>query len=77
MSRPHHPAPPDREVRAIRQRITQQKALVHRMIIQGTPTQAAEDRLRELQQTLLRMTRAHPRVHASHVQRNIRNHLRK
>jgi hypothetical protein len=77
MSRPHDPVPPDREVREIQKRIAQQKALVHRMIVQGTPTQGAEDRLRELQQTLLRMTRAHPRVHASHVQPKLRNHLSK
>ena len=39
MSRPHDPVPPDREVREIQKRIAQQKALVHRMIVQGTPTQ--------------------------------------
>jgi len=42
MSRPHDPGPPDREVREIQKRIAQQKALVHRMVVQGTPTQAAE-----------------------------------
>ena len=77
MSRPHDPGPPDREVREIQKRIAQQKALVHRMVVQGTPTQAAEAQLRELQQTLLRLTQQHPRVQASHVQRKLRNHLSK
>jgi len=77
MSRPHAPVPPDREVREIQKRIAQQKALVHRMIVQGTPTQGAEDQLRELQQTLLRKTQLHPRVHASQVQSKIRSHLSK
>jgi len=35
--------------------IADQEALVRRMVIQGSPTQAAEDRLRELQRELARV----------------------
>jgi len=55
MSRPHDPVLPDRHLRDVQQRIAQQEALVRRTIVQGTPTQAAEDRLRKLQQNLLRL----------------------
>ncbi len=51
MSRPHEPLS-DKHARETQQHVAQQKALVHRMIAQGMPTQAAEDRLRQLQKTL-------------------------
>jgi hypothetical protein len=73
MSRSHDPGPPDRHVREILQQIAQQKTLVHRMIVQGTPTQAAEDRLRELQQIFSRMKDQRQRRHASAIQRAIRS----
>jgi hypothetical protein len=47
MSRPYGSLP-DRHLREVEQRVAQQKALVHRMIVQGTPTQAAEDSARRV-----------------------------
>ena len=64
--------PPDVYVREIRERIAQQEALVRRTIVQGTPTQAAEDRLRELQQTLRSMTEQRQRMRTGEVQRKMR-----
>jgi hypothetical protein len=72
MSQPHDPLPLDIYVREIQKRIAQQEALVRRMILQGTPTQAAEDRLRELQRTLLRMAEQR-RMRAGEVQRKMRD----
>jgi hypothetical protein len=72
MSHPHDPLPPDVYVREIRERIAQQEALVRRTIVQGTPTQAAEDRLRELQQTLRSMTKQRQRMRTGEVQRKMR-----
>jgi hypothetical protein len=69
MSRSHDPVPLDRDLRTIQQRIAQQKAMVHRMIVQGTPTQAAEDELRQLQETLSRIRDRRQRMRASDVQR--------
>jgi hypothetical protein len=62
MSHPHDPLPLDIYLREIRERIAQQEALVRRTIVQGTPTQAAEDRLREFQQTLRSMTEQRQRM---------------
>jgi hypothetical protein len=73
MSRPYGSLP-DRHLREVEQRVAQQKALVHRMIVQGTPTQAAEDRLGELHQTSSRMNRQHWRDRAFEVQRAVRHH---
>jgi hypothetical protein len=70
MSRPHDPLPLDVYVRDIQERIAQQEALMRRMIVQGTPTQGAEDQLRELQRTLRRMTEQ--RMRAAETQRKIR-----
>jgi hypothetical protein len=72
MSHPHDHLPPDVYVREIRERIAQQEALVRRTIVQGTPTQAAEDRLRELQQTLRSMTEQRQRMRTGEVQRKMR-----
>jgi hypothetical protein len=72
MSHPHDPLPPDVYLREIRARIAQQEALVRRTIVQGTPTQAAEDRLRELQQTLRSMTEQRQRMRTGEVQRKMR-----
>jgi hypothetical protein len=69
MSRSYDPVPLDRDLRTIQQRIAQQKAMVHRMIVQGTPTQAAEDELRQLQETLSRIRDRRQRMRASDVQR--------
>jgi hypothetical protein len=72
MSHPHDPLPLDIYLREIRERIAQQEALVRRTIVQGTPTQAAEDRLRELQQTLRSMTEQRQRMRTGEVQRKMR-----
>jgi hypothetical protein len=47
--------PTDRHIRAIQQRIKDQEALVLRMIVQGSPTQSAEDQLRQLTTALRQM----------------------
>jgi hypothetical protein len=70
MSHPHDQLPLDVYVRQIQERIAQQEALVRRTIVQGIPTQAAEDQLRELQRTLRRMTEQ--RMRAAETQRKMR-----
>ena len=47
----------------VRRHIADQQAYIRRMIVQGGPTQAAEDQLRELEQELLhlRAARGHRR----------------
>jgi hypothetical protein len=72
MSHPHDPLPPDVYLREIREGIALQEALVRRTIVQGTPTQAAEDRLREFQQTLRSMTEQRQRMRTGEVQRKMR-----
>jgi len=47
--------PADSDIKKVEQEIAEQKALVRRLIVQGTPTQAAEDRLRQLEKTLQRL----------------------
>jgi hypothetical protein len=48
---------PDRRHRELRQQIADQEELIRRMIARGTASQAAEDRLRRLQERLAQMTR--------------------
>jgi len=72
MSHPHEPLPLNCYVREIQQRIAQQEALVRRTIVQGTPTQAAEDQLRELQRALRSMTEQRQRMSAGETQRKMR-----
>jgi len=43
----------------VRRHIADQQAYIRRMIVQGGPTQAAEDQLRELEQELLHLRAAH------------------
>jgi hypothetical protein len=45
----------DDDIKKLQRAIADQAGLVRRMIVQGVPNQGAEDRLRELQQQLLRM----------------------
>jgi len=71
MSHPHDPVPFDLYAREIQERIAQQEALVRRTIAQGTPTQAAEDRLRELQRTFRGMKQRPMR--AAETQRRMRD----
>jgi hypothetical protein len=42
-------------IEQLKRDVAEQKALVHRMILRGWPSQAAEDRLRQLQQKLSRL----------------------
>ena len=55
MSQPHGPTQPKWQVREVQERVAQQRELVRHTIARGTPTQAAEDQLRELEQALIRM----------------------
>jgi hypothetical protein len=74
MSRPHGPAQPDWQIREARERVAQQKALVRRRIVQGTPTQVLEDQVRHLEQALLRMKEQRGHTRASEIQRKMRDH---
>jgi hypothetical protein len=47
--------PSDRHIKELEREIAEQEAFVRRMIVRGAPSQAAEDRLRQLQQQLLRI----------------------
>lgn len=42
----------DRRLEELERRLAEQQDHVRRMIVRGTPSQAAEDRLRQLQQQL-------------------------
>jgi hypothetical protein len=53
----HSAASAREEIREIERRISDQQANLKRTIMQGCPTQAAEDALRKLQATLQRMKR--------------------
>jgi hypothetical protein len=77
MSRPHHSPLSDPYLREAQQLVADQEALVRRMIVQGTPTQAAEDRLRQLQQALSRVKEQHSRTRAHEIQRKMRDHRRR
>jgi hypothetical protein len=46
-----------RQIETAQQRLDEQKALLHQMITQGTPTQAAEDRLLQLEEALALLQR--------------------
>lgn len=50
---------PDKLIREVEQRIREQEARLRRMIVQGAPTQSADDVLTKLQATLRQM-REHP-----------------
>ena len=73
MSRPHEPLS-DKHAREAQHHVAQQKALVHRMIAQGMPTQPAEDRLRQLQKTLAGMKGQHRPTRAFEVRQTVRHH---
>ena len=74
MSRPDELAQPDGQIRSVQERVAQQKALVRRTIVHGAPTQAAEDRLRRLEQVLLRMKERRAHTRTSEVWRKMRDH---
>jgi hypothetical protein len=48
----------DRRLEELERQIAEQQDLVRRMIVRGTPSQAAEDRLRKLQQQLAQIKAA-------------------
>ena len=54
MSRPAIADQPDRYIKELERKVAEQEAFVRRMIVRGTPSQAAEDRLRQLLQQLSR-----------------------
>jgi hypothetical protein len=51
----------DRQLSEAELNLTDQQGYVRRMIVCGAPTQAAEDRLRELEQKLLHLRTVHGR----------------
>jgi hypothetical protein len=72
MSRPPGGGP-DHQIYEAQERVAQQAALVRRSIVQGTLTQAAEDRLRQLEQALLRMKEQRGHTPASEIQSKVRD----
>ena len=58
MSGPEGAGLPDKLIREVEQRVRDQEARLKRMIVQGAPTQTAEDLLQKLRATL-RETREH------------------
>jgi ribosomal protein L29 len=46
-------------ISGVRRHIADQQTYIRRMIVQGAPTQTAEDQLRELEQELLHLRAAH------------------
>ena len=65
---------PGRQIHDAQERLAQQEALVRRSIVQGMPTQAAEDQLRRLEQALLRMKERRAHIRTSEVWRKLREH---
>jgi hypothetical protein len=53
-----HDSIANRQLFEVERRVADQQAYVQRMIVHGAPTQAAEDHLRELEQTLTRLLAA-------------------
>jgi hypothetical protein len=74
MAQPHDPGQPGWQIHEAQERVSQQEALVRRSIVQGTPTQAAEDQLRRLEQALLRMKEQRAHIRTSEVRRKMRSH---
>ena len=72
MSQPHGPTQPKWQVREVQERVAQQRELVRHTIARGTPTQAAEDQLRELEQALLRMRSGADTTSKIHLKRRDR-----
>jgi hypothetical protein len=55
MTRPQSTAADERLIEAAEERVREQEARLRSMIVQGAPTQAAEDLLRQLHATLRQM----------------------
>jgi hypothetical protein len=73
MPQSHRSANPDREIRDAEDQIAQQKALVRRRIMQGTPSQGEEDRLSQLERALLRIKEERLKTRSSDLQRKLRD----
>jgi hypothetical protein len=65
MAKPHALGPGS-QIHEAQERVAQLKARVRRRIVQGTPSQAAEDQLRRLEQTLLLMKEQQERAASAH-----------
>jgi hypothetical protein len=76
MSQYHRLVTPDREIREAEDQIAQQKALVRRRIVQGTPSQGEEDRLGQLERALLRIKKQRLHKRSSELQRKVRDRSR-
>ena len=76
MSQPYRPGEPDREIREAEDRVTQQKALVRRRIVQGTPSQAQEDHLCQLERALLGVKERRQSARSFEMQRRMRDRSR-
>jgi hypothetical protein len=76
MSQYHRLVTPDRAIREAENQIAQQKALVRRRIVQGTPSQGEEDRLGQLERALLRIKEQRLHKRSSELQRKVRDRSR-
>ena len=76
MSQSHRPVSPDREIREAEDQIAQQKSLVRRRIVQGTPSQGEEDRLGQLERALLRIKEQRLNARSSELRRKMRDQSR-
>jgi hypothetical protein len=74
MVQPHDSDQAGRQIHDAQERLAQQEALLRRSIAQGTPTQAAEDQLRRLEQELLRMKERRAHIRTSEVWRKMRDY---
>ena len=61
-SQSHSAVPADKDIREAEARVREQEAHVLRLIVQGAPTQSAEDLLRELTRTAEAMKAQHRRA---------------
>jgi hypothetical protein len=74
MAQPHDPDQPGWRIHEAQERVARQETVVRRSIVQGTPSQAAEDQLRRLEQVLLRMKEQRAHVRTSEVRHKTRDH---
>ena len=74
MAQPHDPDQPSWRIHEAQERVARQETVVRRSIVQGTPSQAAEDQLRRLEQALLRMKEQRAHIRTSEVRRKMRDH---
>ena len=72
MTQPYDADQPGWQIHDAQERLAQLDALVRRSIVQGTPTQGAEDQLAE--QALLRMKERRAHTPTSQVWRKMRDH---